>query len=106
MVIGGIAREFYGLIYDHYQRDDAWKWQKRSEYGGKGQGNPAVDGSGRTQWIFEPHVAEEAFGTLIKDGNVRVLNGERLDRENGVEMKDGRIHSIRCIIHTHSYSKS
>ena len=57
-VIGGLARQFYQLIYDHYDKPDAWNWQKRSEYGNRGQGNPAIDGEKRTQWIFEPHVAE------------------------------------------------
>jgi ribulose 1,5-bisphosphate synthetase/thiazole synthase len=60
-VIGGLAREFYQLIYLHYQKPEAWKWQKKSEYGNTGQGNPAIDGEKRTMWIFEPHVAEEAF---------------------------------------------
>ena len=96
-VIGGIAREFYALVYDHYSDDGAWKWQKRSEYGGRGQGSPAVDGAKRTQWIFEPHVAEETFEKLIDEEDISVLRDEWLDRETGVEMKDGRIKSIRML---------
>ena len=53
-VIGGLSREFYQRIWQHYNRDDAWKWQKRDEYGNKGQGTPAIDGAQRTMWIFEP----------------------------------------------------
>ncbi|NSW93938.1 MAG: FAD-dependent oxidoreductase [Bacteroidales bacterium] len=83
-VIGGLAREFYQLIYNHYQKPEAWKWQKQSEYGNRGQGNPAIDGEKRTMWIFEPHVAEEAFETLVKENNINVLRDEWLDRENGV----------------------
>ena len=64
-VIGGLAREFYQLIYQHYDKPEAWNWQKRSEYGNKGQGNPAIDGEKRTMWIFEPHVAEASFETMI-----------------------------------------
>ncbi|MCU0462574.1 MAG: FAD-dependent oxidoreductase [Bacteroidales bacterium] len=30
-VIGGIAREFYQLVYQHYQKPESWKWQKQSE---------------------------------------------------------------------------
>ena len=37
--------------------------RNRSDYGNKGQGNPAIDGEKRTMWIFEPHAAEEAFET-------------------------------------------
>ncbi len=96
-VVGGIAREFYGLIYNHYQQDSAWIWQNKSEYGGRGQGTPAVDGEKRTQWIFEPHVAEDAFETLIKDSNIEVQRNEWLDRESGVVMQDGKIVSIRCL---------
>src|SRR5687768_14507689 len=60
-VIGGLSREFYHRVWRHYQDDAAWKWQKKSEYGNKGQGTPAIDGAQRTMWIFEPHVAEKVF---------------------------------------------
>ncbi len=26
-VIGGLAREFYHRVYQHYQQDSAWQWQ-------------------------------------------------------------------------------
>ena len=96
-VIGGLARQFYQLIYDHYDKPDAWNWQKRSEYGNRGQGNPAIDGEKRTQWIFEPHVAEEAFEKMISGAHVNVLRDELLDRENGVLKKDGKIVSITTL---------
>jgi glycine/D-amino acid oxidase-like deaminating enzyme len=35
-VIGGLARDFYHRVWLHYQRPEAWKWQKPSEYGNKG----------------------------------------------------------------------
>ena len=96
-VIGGIAREFYQLIYQHYQNPASWKWQKQSEYGNTGQGNPAIDGEKRTQWIFEPHVAEEAFETMIKSNNITVFRGELLDRESGVVLKNKKIISIKTL---------
>ncbi|HKK42788.1 MAG TPA: FAD-dependent oxidoreductase, partial [Bacteroidales bacterium] len=96
-VIGGIAREFYQLIYKHYQDSSAWRWQKRSEYGNKGQGNPAIDGEKRTQWIFEPHAAEEAFEKMIKENNIIVFREELLDREQGVKMDNNRIISISML---------
>ena len=40
--IGGLARNFYHRIYEHYQKDDAWKWMKKEEYGNRGQGAPAM----------------------------------------------------------------
>jgi len=96
-VIGGLAREFYQLIYNHYQKPESWRWQKQSEYGNTGQGNPAIDGEKRTQWIFEPHVAEEAFETMIKNNNITVHRDEWLDRGNGVTKEKGRITSIKTL---------
>lgn len=96
-VIGGLAREFYQLIYQHYHKPESWKWQKQSEYGNKGQGSPAIDGEMRTMWIFEPHAAEEAFEKMIKDNKIIVYRDEFLDRDNGVSMKDGKILSIRTL---------
>ncbi len=96
-VIGGLAREFYHLIWEHYQKPEAWKWQKQSDYGNSGQGSPAVDGEKRTMWIFEPHVAEEAFEKMIADNNIIVYRDEWLDRETGVAKKNGKIISIRTL---------
>jgi hypothetical protein len=96
-VIGGLAREFYQLIYNHYQKPDSWNWQKQSEYGNTGQGNPAIDGEKRTQWIFEPHVAEEAFEKLIADNKVPVFRNEWLNRETGVVRRKGSIISIETL---------
>ncbi len=96
-VIGGLAREFYQLIYQHYQKPESWNWQKQSDYGNVGQGNPAIDGEKRTMWIFEPHAAEEAFETMIKDNNIEVLRDEWLDRTNGVSKKNGKIISITTL---------
>ena len=96
-VIGGLAREFYQLIYNHYDKPESWNWQKRSEYGNRGQGNPAIDGDKRTMWIFEPHVAEEAFEIMISQNNIPVHRDEWLDRETGVEKKDGKIVSVRTL---------
>jgi hypothetical protein len=83
-VIGGLARQFYHLLYQHYQQDSAWKWQARSEYGNTGQGNVAIDGEFRTMWIFEPHVAEEIFDRLVEDPHITVMRDEWLDREQGI----------------------
>ena len=48
-------------------------------------------------WIFEPHVAEESFETLIKSNDIPVYRDEWLDRETGVSKKNGRITSIRTL---------
>ncbi|HLN54370.1 MAG TPA: FAD-dependent oxidoreductase [Bacteroidales bacterium] len=96
-VIGGVAREFYQLLYQHYMKPEAWKWQKQSEYGNKGQGNPAIDGENRTMWIFEPHVAEEAFEKMTGDNHITVYREEYLDREKGLIRKNGQIISFTTL---------
>lgn len=96
-VIGGLAREFYQLLYQHYMVPESWKWQKQSEYGNRGQGNPAIDGENRTMWIFEPHVAEATFEKMISDNNIPVYREEFLDRENGVVLKSGSIVSFKTL---------
>ncbi len=96
-VIGGLAREFYHRIWKHYDNDAAWKWQARDAYGNKGQGNKAIDGEQRTMWIFEPHAAEAAFESFIRDHDIPVHRDEWLDRKNGVTKRSGRIVSIRML---------
>lgn len=97
-VIGGMAREFYGRLYDHYSQESAWRWQSREEYGNRGQGTPAIDGDQRTMWIFEPHAAEAAFEAMLAEVDVRVERDAWLDRgPGGTVMEDGRIASIRTL---------
>lgn len=43
-VISGLARDFYRRLYGHYQKPEAWNWEKREQFGNKGQGTPAIDG--------------------------------------------------------------
>ena len=96
-VIGGLSREFYHRIWRQYDQPSAWVWQKREEYGNKGQGTPAIDGTQRTMWIFEPHVAEQVFEEFIKEYEVRVDRNEWLDRTSGVTERSGRITAIRML---------
>ncbi len=96
-VIGGLSREFYQRVYDHYQKADAWKWQDREEYGNRGQGTPAIDGDARTMWIFEPHVAENIFEDFVTEYDIPVFRDEWLDRKNGVQKNSGRIKQITTL---------
>ena len=96
-VIGGLAREFYHRVWRHYDDGKAWRWQKREDYGNKGQGTPAIDGAQRTMWIFEPHVAEQVFEDLVKEHAIAVHRDEWLDRERGVTKKGSRITAIRML---------
>jgi hypothetical protein len=96
-VIGGLAREFYHRVWQHYERPEAWKWQSKSDYGNKGQGTPAIDGEQRTMWIFEPHVAERIFEDLVREHQIPVHRGEWLDRAHGVKATGARVTSITML---------
>ena len=96
-VIGGLAREFYHRVWQHYQDPAAWIWQKREEYGNRGQGTAAIDGAQRTMWIFEPHVAEQVFHEMLFDADVEFHADQWLDRATGVEKSGARIVAIRML---------
>ncbi|MBJ2174422.1 FAD-dependent oxidoreductase [Aureibaculum sp. A20] len=96
-VIGGLSRDFYHRVYMHYNTKEAWNWQPKEAYGNKGQGTRAMDGQSRTMWIFEPHVAELIFEDFVKEYDIQVDRDEWLNRENGVEVEDGKIISITTL---------
>jgi hypothetical protein len=96
-VIGGLSREFYHRVWLHYDQPEAWRWQNKGEYGGKGQGTPAVDGAARTMWIFEPHVAELIFEAFVKENGLVVVRNEWLDRAKGVKKNGARLVSITTL---------
>lgn len=96
-VIGGMAREFYHRVWKHYEEPQTWKWQKQEEYGNKGQGTPAIDGSQRSMWIFEPHVSERVFEDFVKEFNLVVHRDEWLDRTAGIEKSGPRIVAIKTL---------
>jgi hypothetical protein len=96
-VIGGLSREFYQRVWSHYDTAGAWRWQKRDDYGNKGQGTPAMDGEHRTMWIFEPHVAEKVFEDFVREYQIPVHRNEWLNRAEGVARQDGRITSLTTL---------
>lgn len=70
--VGGVARELYGRIGQHY-------------------GKPYVD-------YFEPHVAQAAVDAMVKDAGVKVFLDEQLDRGAGGVSKEGnRLKSFRTL---------
>ena len=96
-VIGGLARDFYHRVWKQYQDPHTWKFQKQDDYGGKGQGTPAVDGQHRTMWIFEPRVAERVFEDYVAEFDIPVYRDEWLDRKSGVKKTAGRITSVTTL---------
>ncbi|NBQ59022.1 MAG: FAD-dependent oxidoreductase, partial [Opitutaceae bacterium] len=96
-VIGGLARDFYHRVWQHYDQPTAWRQQQKSDYGNKGQGTPAMDGVNRTMWIFEPHVAENVFEELVREFQLPVIRDEWLDRATGVKKSGARLTSITTL---------
>ena len=96
-VIGGLARDFYHRVWRHYDSEAAWTWQKKTGYGNKGQGPPAIDGANRTMWIFEPHVAEKIFEDLVRERQIPIVRDEWLDRTKGVKKDGARIVAITML---------
>lgn len=90
--IGGLSREFYRRIAEHYASDDAWVHQQREDYqSGRGSG----DSGAEEMWTFEPHVAEQVYLNWIHEAGVELVTRERLVRDGrGVEMEGPWIKAI------------
>jgi hypothetical protein len=98
-VIGGLSREFYHRVFKEYEKPETWRWQRQEQYGNKGQGTEALDKTGRTMWIFEPHVAENVYEAWVKELKIPVVRDSWLDRSKDGVKKDSaaRIVSIRML---------
>ena len=89
--IGGISRQFYQRIYQHYSQSDAWSQETFDQYRQRAFGH-WVDAD--TMWGFEPRVAEQVFRQMLAEAGVTPVLGERLNRKNGVRKQAARITSI------------
>ena len=92
-ILGGLSREFYHRVYQHYQNDAAWDQEKRANFKHAGQGTAALDSKTELASVFEPKVAEAVFDAMVKEAGVEVIKG-RLDLANGVEKPASRITAI------------
>ena len=95
--VGGLAREFYGRVYNHYNNEGVWRWQKMGEFKNEGQGSRSRVDSEKTQWTFEPGAAEAVFDAWIAEHKVPLYRNEWLDRAKGVVKRGGRIESITML---------
>ncbi len=79
-VIGGIGREFYQRLQQHYAKDEAWHQQEREDYEFYKASDDAI-------WRFEPGVAETTLRAMLAEAKVEVVYGQRLDLDEGVELR-------------------
>lgn len=94
--VGGIAREFYGRIYQYYQQPAVWHHETRAAYVPRHE--LAVSEKLKLHWFFEPHVAERHLHLLLEEVGVTVHFESPLDRSPGGVRKDGAtIHAIRTV---------
>lgn len=90
--IGGLSRDFYRRIANHYRKDETWIYESKDEYNSK----RGYDEEAELMWTFEPGVAEKIMNDFVREANVPVFLGERLDLAGGVKKEGSRIVSLRC----------
>lgn len=86
--IGGIAREFYQNISKYYKDPTHWKWQKKEEY--KDGGQTVTEEGEDAMWTFEPSAAIKVFEEMMAPEKIKIVYGQRLNRNGGVK-KDGTL---------------
>jgi len=89
--IGGLGREYFHKVWQHYQDDANWKWEKKRKVPGQHAPLPPDD---ETMWILEPSVAERLFDQMAAEAKVAVVRSERLNRQSGVKKAGQKIVSI------------
>ncbi|MBT8044961.1 MAG: FAD-dependent oxidoreductase [Verrucomicrobiae bacterium] len=92
-ILGGLSREFYHQLYQHYQKDAAWTFEQRDKFRNKGQGAPALDPRTELASTFEPKVAEQVFRKMLSEHPIKIIIG-RLDLSRKAQMDGTRIRAI------------
>ena len=64
--IGGLVDEFYARIKEHYDNEDAWKFESRDDY-------PNYNKKARNIRRFEPSLALMFFEKMLEESNVDVV---------------------------------
>ncbi|KAL6362622.1 hypothetical protein LRP88_03914 [Fusarium phalaenopsidis] len=99
--IGGIAREFYSKVYNHYLKTGSWKYETRDNYIGRrigAQPGPAIDVGKKIQWTFEPKVAEYVWEQWVKDGKILIYRNQQIDRSpKSVKYSGTNIQSFKTL---------
>ena len=89
-VLGKRTLDFFHRIWLHYEKPKSWVWEQPHLIKGQVHNTLAPE----TLWVFEPHVAENVFLSMIAEAGVRVVFNERLNRKNGVDKKNNKIERI------------
>ena len=80
--VGGVSREFYHRLAQHYAKDSSWKLETAPDYFAKRRGGQAgassLAGADATMWTFEPKVAEAVFLDMLREAKVPCHTLQRL----------------------------
>src|SRR5690554_1740912 len=90
--IGGISREFYQNIKEHYDNPASWTLQTREEYFSD-KTSRSKEGED-AMWTFEPFAAKKVYQQMLESEDVEIITEKRLDRSNGVKTQNNRIVQI------------
>ncbi|MFC1633864.1 FAD-dependent oxidoreductase [Planctomycetota bacterium] len=88
--VGGVSREFYQRVKKHYDKSQAWIFQKPEEYSRYRPDDDAM-------WVFEPRVAEQTFEQLVAEYQIPVHRDQWLKRNGGVKKNGSQIASITML---------
>ena len=100
--IGGVSREYYHRLAQHYAGKAAWEFETAEDYFAKRRGGQAgassLGGADATMWTFEPRVAEKAFLAMLAESKTPVYLEQRLKsvtksglRITEITMENGRV---------------
>ena len=93
-VIGGLSREFYQRVAEHYANDESWTWETREHFfanRSKRTKLEEVRGPNASMWTFEPHVAERILDEMLSEAGVQIEYQQRLSL---VQKQEARITEI------------
>ncbi|MBI5802924.1 MAG: FAD-dependent oxidoreductase [Verrucomicrobia bacterium] len=100
--IGGISRDYYHRLAQHYAKDTSWTLETAPDYFAKRRGGQAgassLGGADATMWTFEPRVAEKVYFQLLAESKTPVYLEQRLKsvtkagpRITEITMENGRV---------------
>lgn len=87
-VIGGIARNFYQNVKEWYCDPKVWTAMPQPAGNFKGDGQTITEAHEETQWSFEPSAALAIYQRWVRENDIEIVFGERLDRTGEAKAVD------------------
>ena len=107
--IGGLSRDFYHRLAQHYAQYSSWTLETAPDYFAKRRGGQAgassLSGADATMWTFEPRVAEKMYLQLLAEAKTPVFLEQRLQsvtkagpRITAITMENGRVFRAKMFV--------